>query len=204
MSIKAPHSMRGPPPPPRELVLWFIGWLSVPMNLYCSVRLNVPLCSSMGMEGGGFQATYLKGNHDSHPRWLLIAQASLIDWLMGRTFMWSQWGFLRAFAWFCMDTLWFVLLSGGRSVHITDGEETLQIWQQPELDGWRRLLHLSRVWHLYASWAWRRRDPRLSSDSPPVLGIVIIFLCIWLCTQGLMHSARHMGLNLRVMEWLML
>lgn len=80
MSIKAPHSMRGPPPPPRELVLWFIGWLSVPMHLYCSVRLNVPLCSSMGMEGGGFQATHLKGNHDSHPRWLLIAQASLIDW----------------------------------------------------------------------------------------------------------------------------
>lgn len=114
---------------------------------------------------------------------------------------------VRLFESFCLSLYGYILIcavSGGRSVHITDGEETLQIWQRPELDGWRRLLHLSRVWHLYASWGWRRRDPGLSSDSPPVLGIVIIFLCIWLCTQGLMHSARHMVLNLRVMEWLML
>lgn len=68
------------------------------------------LCSSGGVGGGGFQATYLKGNlvvtlddfHWPKPQWL-------IDWLMGWTFLWGQWSFWRAFAWVCMDTFWFVL-----------------------------------------------------------------------------------------------
>lgn len=41
----------------KVFVLWFIGWLSVPMHLYCRVRLNVPLCNPVGVGGDGFQAT---------------------------------------------------------------------------------------------------------------------------------------------------
>lgn len=90
-------------------VLWFIGWLSVPRHLYRSVHLNVPLYNSMEVGGGGFQAIYLKGNHDCQPRWFLITQALTDGLIDGMNLHVRPVRLFESFCWVCMDTFWFVL-----------------------------------------------------------------------------------------------
>lgn len=146
-------------------------------------------------------------------------------WGRARMKWWGQQGFLSLY-----EHILFHAISGGSSMHIIVGEKTLQIWQQPGLDGWRKPLHLSHICWISGTFLLPGDQGEGTQDSvlTPLqvleLWEVINLLCrtvtkpnrfyfpylspshssfpiyymplkdrdgVWLCSHGLMYSARH-------------